>query len=330
MNLIDKRILITGASGFLGEHLVARLWSIGCRRLCLPRRSEFDLTREDEVCRLLITARPQVVIHLAARVGGIGANRRQPGTFAYENLVMGARLIEQCRQAEVEKFVLAGTICSYPRHTPVPFREATLWDGYPEETNAPYGLAKKMLLVQLQAYRQQFGFRSACLLLANLFGPGDHFELETSHVIPALIHKCAEAKRRRESAVTVWGTGIPTREFLYVEDAARALQLAAEKLDDPDPVNVGTGQETSIADLAQRVCRLVGYQGMLCFDPSRPDGQPRRCLDVTRARQQLGFDAQVPLEEGLRRTVAWYYGQKNFIAMNSKNPRILQASHAAG
>jgi GDP-L-fucose synthase len=306
MHLPEQRILITGANGFLGRHLVSRLWHAGCRNLVKPRRAEFDLTREADVQRLLVAARPHLVIHLAARVGGIGANRRQPGTFAYENLIMGARLIEECRRAGVSKFVLAGTICSYPKHTPAPFRETDLWAGYPEETNAPYGLAKKMLMVQLQAYRQEFGFRSAFLMLANLYGPGDRADLETSHVIPALIRKCAEAKRRGDAAMTIWGTGTPTREFLFVEDAARALQLAAERIDDPDPINVGTGQETSIAELARLIARLVGYAGELRFDPSRPDGQPRRCLDVTRARRRLDFEAQVPLEEGLRQTVAWY------------------------
>jgi GDP-L-fucose synthase len=306
MDLRDQRILITGANGFLGRHLVDRLWQVGCRQLSMPRRAEFDLTREEDVRRLVASTRPQVVFHLAARVGGIGANRQRPGTFAYENLIMGTRLIEECRRAGVHKFVLAGTICAYPKHTPAPFRESALWDGYPEETNAPYGLAKKMLLVQLLAYRQEFGFRSACLLLANLYGPGDHFDLETSHVIPALIHKCEEAKLRRQPAVTVWGTGTPTREFLFVEDAARALQLAAERIDTPEPINIGTGQEISIAELARRVAREVGYDGELRFDPSRPDGQPRRCLDVSCAREQLGFEAEVPFEDGLRRTVAWY------------------------
>jgi GDP-L-fucose synthase len=219
---------------------------------------------------------------------------------------MGTLLIEECRLAGVGRFVLAGTTCSYPKRAPTPIRETDLWDGYPEETNAPYGLAKKMLLVQLQAYRQEFGCRSACLLLANLYGPGDCCDLETSHVVPALIRKCVEAKQRGAPAVTVWGTGTPTRELLFVEDAARALLLAAERLDDPEPINVGTGRETSIRELAGHVARLVGYDGALHFDPSRPDGQPRRCLDVSRARQRLGFEAEVPLEEGLRRTVAWY------------------------
>jgi GDP-L-fucose synthase len=306
MRSSQPAILVTGGSGFLGRHLLARLRRTGYRNIVAPTRHECDLTREWEIRGLLEMTRPDVVIHLAARVGGIGANRRRPGTFAYQNLIMGTQLIEQCRLAGVGKVVLAGTTCAYPRNTPVPFRETALWDGYPEETNAPYALAKKMLLVQLQAYRHEFGLRSACLLLANLYGPGDHFELETSHVIPALIRKCAEAKERGEPAVTVWGSGTPTREFLFVADAACALQLAVERLDEPEPVNIGTGREIAIADLARLVARLVGYDGELRFDASQPDGQPRRCLDVTRAREQLGFDASVPLEEGLRRTVAWY------------------------
>jgi GDP-L-fucose synthase len=302
----QSAILVTGGSGFLGRHVVRRLQRAGYRNVQAPLRSACDLTREWEIRGMLETSRPEVVIHLAAQVGGIGANRRRPGTFAYQNLIMGTLLIEQCRLAGVGKIVLAGTTCAYPKHTPAPFRESNLWDGYPEETNAPYALAKKMLLVQLQAYRQEFGLPCACLLLANLYGPGDHFDLETSHVIPALIRKCVHAKQHGESAVTIWGSGTPTREFLYVEDAARALQLAAERLDEPDPINIGTGCEIAIADLARRIARMVGYHGELRFDPTRPDGQPRRCLDVTRARERLGFEAMVPLDEGLRRTVAWY------------------------
>jgi GDP-L-fucose synthase len=303
-------ILVTGGTGFLGRHVLAHLRQAGYRRVLAPTRHECDLTREWEVRGMLETACPDIVIHLAARVGGIGANRRRPGTFAYQNLMMGTLLIEQCRRAGVGKIVVAGTTCAYPRDTPAPFPETALWDGYPEPTNAPYALAKKMLLVQLQAYRQEFGCRSAYLLLANLYGPGDHFDLETGHVIPALIRKCVTAKRRCEPSVTVWGTGRPTREFLYVEDAARAVQLAAERLDEPDPVNIGTGCETSIADLARRIARTAGFDGELRFDPQRPDGQPRRCLDISRARARLGFEATIPLEEGLRRTVAWYLEQE--------------------
>jgi GDP-L-fucose synthase len=260
----------------------------------------------DDVTRLLLRSRPDVVVHLAAQVGGIGANQRQPGTFLYSNLLMGAQLIEACRQFGVARFVNIGTICSYPKHTPVPFKEADLWNGYPEETNAPYGLAKKLLTVQLQAYRQEFNFPGVSLLLVNLYGPGDNFDLETSHVIPALIRKCLEARERREAEVVIWGTGTPTREFLYVEDAARAVELAVARLDTAEPVNVGSGQEISIRELAERIARLTGYRGRLRFDPSRPDGQPRRCLDVTRAREWLGFTASTSLEDGLARTLGWY------------------------
>jgi GDP-L-fucose synthase len=308
--LCERRILVTGGAGFLGRHLVTRLREHGCRQVAAPRRREFDLTREADIRRLLAETRPEVVIHLAARVGGIGANRKQPGTFAYQNLIMGTQLIEQCRLAGVGKFVLAGTICSYPKHTPVPFKESDLWNGYPEETNAPYGIAKKMLLVQLHAYRREFDFHGVTLLLTNLYGPGDHFDLETSHVIPALIRKCVEARERGESAVTVWGSGKPTREFLYVDDAARALQLAAESLDESEPINIGTGCEIAIADLARKIAGLVGYPGEFRFDPSQPDGQPRRCLDVSRARERLKFEATTPLDEGLARTVQWYLRQR--------------------
>jgi GDP-L-fucose synthase len=306
MNLQRKRIIVTGGSGFLGQHVVARLLQAGCSQAIVPRSAEFDLTREVDIRRLLKQHRPEVIIHLAALVGGIGANRLYPGTFMYKNLIMGTQLIEHAYQAGVEKFLAIGTICSYPKFTPVPFRESELWNGYPEETNAPYGLAKKMLIVQLQAYRQQFGFNGANLLLVNLYGPGDNFDLETSHVIPALIRKFTEARDRGERVVPVWGTGQPTREFVYVEDAARAVHVAAERLETSDPVNVGSGEEVTIADLAEMIARQVGFTGRIQFDPGRPDGQPRRCLDVSRARELLGFEATVPLAEGLSRTVAWY------------------------
>ncbi len=306
MTLHDKTVLVTGGAGFLGRHVVARLRAAGIR-VAAPRRAEYDLTHEPAIAALLAAVRPHVVIHLAAVVGGIGANRQSPGTFCYQNLVMGTQLIERCRLAGVEKFVLAGTICSYPKLTPVPFREADFWSGYPEETNAAYGLAKKMLTVQLQAYRQQYGFRGVTLLLTNLYGPGDNFDLHTSHVIPALIRKCQEARARGERSVTVWGTGTPTREFLYVEDAARALVLAAERLDDPEPVNIGTGEEISIGALATKIAALVGYDGDLQFDASKPDGQPRRCLDVTRARDRLRFRPAVGLDDGLARTLASFF-----------------------
>jgi GDP-L-fucose synthase len=310
MDLTRKRILVTGGNGFLGRHLLRRLRGAGCERLIAPRASECDLTRDADVRRLMERERPEVVVHLAAVVGGIGANRRQPGTFFYKNLMMGVQLVEAAREYGVEKFLAVGTICSYPKFTPVPFKEEHLWDGYPEETNAPYGLAKKMLLVQLQAYRQQYGFNGANVLLVNLYGPGDNFDLETSHVIPALIRKCVEARQRGDAVLPVWGTGRPTREFLYVEDAARGLHLALERLETSDPVNIGSGQEISIADLAGLIARKTGFQGKLAFDPNQPDGQPRRCLDVRRAKELLGFEATTSLSDGLDRTIAWYEEQR--------------------
>jgi GDP-L-fucose synthase len=310
MDLTRKRILVTGGNGFLGKHLVRRLRGAGCERLIAPRAAECDLTRDADVRRLLERERPEVVVHLAAVVGGIGANRRQPGSFFYKNLMMGVQLVEAARESGVEKFLAVGTICSYPKFTPVPFKEEHLWDGYPEETNAPYGLAKKMLLVQLQAYRQQYGFNGANVLLVNLYGPGDNFDLETSHVIPALIRKCVEARQRGDAVLPVWGTGRPTREFLYVEDAARGLHLALERLGTSDPVNIGSGQEISIADLAGLIARKTGFTGKLAFDPNQPDGQPRRCLDVRRAKELLGFEATTSLSDGLDRTIAWYEGQR--------------------
>ncbi len=306
MDLRKKRILVTGGAGFLGQHVVGRLRQAGCQRIVVPRSTQFDLTREADIHRLLTQERPEVIVHLAARVGGIGANRENPGTFLYQNLIMGTQLIEAARMHGVEKFVAAGTICSYPKFTPVPFREDDLWNGYPEETNAPYGLAKKMLIVQLQAYRQQFGFNGINLLVVNLYGPGDNFDLETSHVIPALIRKCLEAKARGDKSLPVWGTGKPTREFIYVEDAARAIVLATEKLETSDPVNIGSGQEISIMDLVHAIARKTGFQGEIAFQSDKPDGQPRRCLDVQRGRELLGFEATTSLSEGLDRTIAWY------------------------
>ena len=310
MDLTHKRILVTGGNGFLGRHLLRRLRGAGCERLIAPPSSECDLTREADVRRLMERERPEVVVHLAAVVGGIGANRRQPGSFFYKNLTMGVHLVEAAREHRVEKFLAVGTICSYPKFTPVPFKEEHLWDGYPEETNAPYGLAKKMLLVQLQAYRQQYGFNGANVLLVNLYGPGDNFDLETSHVIPALVRKCVEARQRGDAVLPVWGTGRPTREFLYVEDAARGLHLALERLETSEPVNIGSGQEISIADLAGLIARKTGFAGQLKFDPNQPDGQPRRCLDVRRAKELLGFEATTSLSDGLDRTIAWYEEQR--------------------
>lgn len=305
-DLKTRTILVTGGTGFLGRHVVAEFQRAGCTSLVVPRSADYDLTRPDAIDRLLNQHRPDIVIHLAAQVGGIGANRRQPGTFLYRNLMMGIQLVEACRQLGVEKFVAIGTICSYPKFTPVPFREDDLWNGYPEETNAPYGLAKKMVLVQLQAYQQEFLFQGVNLLLVNLYGPGDNYDLQTSHVIPALIRKFVEAQERADAEVTVWGTGKATREFLYVEDAARAIRLATERLQTPEPINIGSGQEIAIASLAELIARKTGFQGAIRFDASKPDGQPRRCLDVTRAEQLLGFRAATSLEDGLERTIAAY------------------------
>jgi GDP-L-fucose synthase len=304
--LAEKRVVVTGGAGFLGTHLVRTLRGRGCREIVVPRRSQYDLTREAAVEQLYRDARPQVVIHLAAVVGGIGANLANPGRFLYENLVMGALLMEHARKAGVEKFVGVGTICSYPKFTNVPFREEALWDGYPEETNAPYGLAKKMLLVQGQAYRQQYGFNAIHLLPVNLYGPGDHFDLETSHVIPALVRKSLEAIERREQEIVCWGDGTPTREFLYVEDCAEAIVLATERFDGPEPVNIGAGFEVSIKELVGLIAELTGFQGRVVWDTTKPNGQPRRCLDTTRAQEAFGFRSKTEFREGLRRTIDWY------------------------
>ena len=290
----------------MGSHLVAHLKSQGARRIFIPRSAEYDLTREEHIRRLLKASEPDIVIHLAAVVGGIGANRENPGKFFYDNLIMGVQLMEQARLWGVKKFVAVGTICCYPKMTPVPFKEESLWDGYPEETNAPYGLAKKMMLVQSQAYRQQYGFHSIFLLPVNLYGPGDNFDPRSSHVIPALIKKCLDAVRRQEKEIVVWGTGKATREFLYVEDAAKAILLATERFDKPDPVNIGSGFEISIRDLAELIAELTGFKGRIVWDPTKPDGQPRRMLDVSRAQQEFGFKAETPFRKGLEKTIAWY------------------------
>lgn len=302
----SQRVVVTGGAGFLGSFVVEKLKARGCREIFVPRSREYDLRDRDAVTRMYRDARPHLVIHLAAVVGGIGANRANPGRFFYDNAIMGIQLMEYARQFGVGKFVAVGTICAYPKFTPVPFKEDDLWNGYPEETNAPYGLAKKMMLVQAQSYRAQYGFNAIYLLPVNLYGPRDNFDLDTSHVIPALIRKCAEAVREGKDEIVLWGDGSPTREFLYVEDAAEGILLAAERYDGDLPVNLGSGQEIAIRDLANLVARKMGFHGRITWDTSKPNGQPRRCLDVSRAQSLFGFRAQMPFEEGLERTIAWY------------------------
>jgi GDP-L-fucose synthase len=305
-----RRVFVTGGSGFLGAYVVQRLRDQGAD-VSAPRRSECDLLDARAIDEALARHRPQMIVHLAATVGGIGANQREPGRFFYENILMGVQLIEAARRHGVEKTVVAGTVCAYPKHTPVPFNEAELWNGYPEETNAPYGIAKKALLVQLQAYRQQYGMNGIFLIPVNLYGPRDTFDPARSHVIPALIRKMVEARRAGAPAVEVWGTGRASREFLYVEDCARAVVLAAEQYDAPEPVNIGAGSEIAIAELAALVASLCGYDGALTFNASLPDGQPRRSLDVSRAEEAFGFRATTPLREGLRHTIDWFERQES-------------------
>lgn len=306
MDLTDKRIIVTGGAGFLGSHVVQKLEQRGCRNVIVPRSKDYDLRDRDAIQRLYADVQPQILIHLAAVVGGIGANRNNPGRFFYDNAMMGIQLIEQSRQFKVDKFVAVGTICAYPKFAEIPFKEDDLWNGYPEETNAPYGLAKKMMLVQAQAYRQQYGFNAIYLLPVNLYGPRDNFDLETSHVIPALIRKCVEAKERGDRDIILWGDGSPTREFLYVEDAADAIALATERYDGASPVNLGTGEEISIRKLARMIASEVGFSGTITWDPTKPNGQPRRCLNITRASRSFGFRAAHRLKDGIPKTVAWF------------------------
>lgn len=310
IDLRDKTLLVTGGAGFLGRHVCNVLEARGCKHVIVPRSREYDLTKPEAIHRLLEEHEPSIIIHLAAVVGGIGANRARPGEFFYKNLLMGILLMEAARQGGIKKFVSIGTICSYPKFTPVPFSEEDLWEGYPEETNAPYGLAKKMLLVQAQAYRQQYGFNAIHLIPVNLYGPNDNFDPASSHVIPGMIHKFVDAKIKKAPEVVLWGTGRATREFLFVEDAAEGIVLAAEKYDKQDPVNLGVGWEISIADLASRIRSRVGYHGTIVWDATQPDGQPRRKLDVSRAAKEFGFTAQTEFRTGLDKTLAWYLNER--------------------
>ncbi|MCL6087394.1 MAG: GDP-L-fucose synthase [Actinobacteria bacterium] len=306
LNLKEKKVIVTGGAGFLGKFVIDELGKKGCKDIFVPLIEEYDLRKIDEIQRMYKAAKADVVIHLAAVVGGIGANRENPGKFFYDNLIMGIQLIEEARLNNIEKFIALGTICAYPKFTPVPFKEEDLWSGYPEETNAPYGLAKKMLLVQSQAYRQQYGFNCIFLLPVNLYGPGDNFNPSSSHVIPALIKKFYEAKKDNKDEVVVWGTGKATREFLYVEDCAEGIVLAAELFDKPDAVNLGAGFEISIHDLAYKIKYIMGFEGKIVFDSSEPDGQPRRCLDTSKAYKEFNFKAKTDFDKGLKNTIDWY------------------------
>jgi len=308
-----KRFIVTGGAGFLGKEVVRRLEEQGASEIMVPRSSEYDLVKLEDIRRLIDEGRPDVIIHLAAVVGGIGANREHPGEYFYKNLLMGVQLMEQARLSDVEKFVGIGTICSYPKHTPVPFREEDFWEGYPEETNAPYGLAKKMMTVQSLAYRQQYGYNSIVLLPVNLYGPGDNFNPDSSHVIPALIKKCIDAREERAAGIEVWGTGKATREFLFVEDAARGIVLAVEKYNSSAPINLGAGFEISIRNLVGLIVSLTRFEGGVTWDGTRPDGQPRRRLDTTKAKKLFGFEATVDFKEGLKRTIEWYEANRETI-----------------
>ena len=302
----EKRICVTGGAGFLGTYLIKHLRKRGAENIFVPKIEDYDLVQQDAIQQMLTDSNPEVIIHLAAHVGGIGANREHPAEFFYDNLMMGVQLLHQAYEFGVEKFVAIGTVCAYPKFTPVPFSENDLWKGYPEETNAPYGLAKKMLLVQSQAYRDQYGYNSIFLLPVNLYGPGDNFNPRTSHVIPALIRKCIEAKEQGQDHIIVWGDGSPTREFIYVKDAARGIALAAERYNQSLPVNIGSGFEISIKDLVEKIARMTGFDGRLVWDTSKPNGQPRRALDTSRARDMFGFEAHTDFEEGLQETIDWY------------------------
>ena len=307
----SQRVLVTGGAGFLGSFVVKKLEASGCPNIAVPRSSQYDLRRQDAIARLLKDIKPTLIIHLAASCGGIGANQKNPGKFFYDNAIMGVELIEQARQTGVQKFIQVRTVCAYPlKPKTLPFIEEEIWDGYPEPTNAPYGVAKKMLLVQLQAYRQQYGFNGIYLLPANMYGPHDHFDLENSHVVPALIRKFLEAKSAGAPTVTLWGTGAASRDFFYVEDAAEGILLAAEKYNKEDPINLGTGQEVQIKQLAEIIQKLTGYSGRIIWDSSRPDGQPRRLLDVSRSAKEFQFKSRTSLDEGLRKTIDWYVTQK--------------------
>lgn len=306
MTLSNKKIVVTGGSGFLGSHVVDKLIQRGCNKIFVPRSKDYDLRTEQGINKLFKDVRPDIIIHLAAVVGGIGANRENPGKFFYDNLIMGTQLIEQSRLNDVEKFIAIGTICAYPKYTPVPFKESDLWIGYPEETNAPYGLAKKMMLVQSLAYREQYGFNSIHLLPVNLYGPRDNFDPVTSHVIPALIKKCIDAKKNKDKVIEVWGTGEATREFLFVEDAAEGIVMATENYNKSEPVNLGSGYEISIKDLVAKIIDITEFKGEVVWDRNKPDGQPRRCLDTSLAYQEFRFRAKTEFDEGLRKTIDWY------------------------
>jgi GDP-L-fucose synthase len=306
-----RRIVVTGGAGFLGSYVTERLSKRGCKHILVPKIEDYDLVKLEDINRMYDDMQPDVVIHLAAVVGGIGANREHPGEFFYKNLIMGVQLIEQARLRKVEKFVAIGTICAYPKFTPVPFKEEDLWDGYPEETNAPYGLAKKMLLVQSQAYHTEYGFNSIFLLPVNLYGPGDNFNPASSHVIPALIKKCFDAMDAGDNHIECWGTGKVSREFIYVADAAEGILLATENYNGPEPVNIGAGFEITIRELVEKIARLTVFKGEIHWDPSKPDGQPRRCLDTSRAKKLFGFQAKTPFDDGLKATIEWYRENRN-------------------